>query len=72
MPLECQYNAISTLILPNAIQFHTVTNPCCYKKKHDVKKGSYFEYQAGGKEEEKKKKEREKKEGKEGKKRREL
>ena len=24
MPLECQYNAISTLILPNAIQFHTV------------------------------------------------
>ena len=34
--------------------------------------GSYFEYQAGGKEEEKKKKEREKKEGKEGKKRREL
>ena len=35
-------------------------------------KGSYFEYQAGGKEEEKKKKEREKKEGKEGKKRREL
>ena len=38
----------------------------------DHKKGSYFEYQAGGKEEEKKKKEREKKEGKEGKKRREL
>ena len=36
------------------------------------KKGSYFEYQAGGKEEEKKQKEREKKEGKEGKKRREL
>ena len=36
------------------------------------KNGSYFEYQAGGKEEEKKKKEREKKEGKEGKKRREL
>ena len=36
------------------------------------KSGSYFEYQAGGKEEEKKKKEREKKEGKEGKKRREL
>ena len=24
MPLECQYNAISTVILPNAIQFHTV------------------------------------------------
>ena len=37
-----------------------------------TEKGSYFEYQAGGKEEEKKKKEREKKEGKEGKERREL
>ena len=40
--------------------------------KNAHEKGSYFEYQAGGKEEEKKKKEREKKEGKEGKKRREL
>ena len=45
---------------------------CAYVFIKVPKCGSYFEYQAGGKEEEKKKKEREKKEGKEGKKRREL